>query len=188
MLQGKKRRLTAFSISDPDPEVEFLIEVRTRECAMCTILVKCVRQNNLRLRRRLVINRKESAYIGKLVHSINISIYFTIMSCALRLNCPLLRSVNPTTGHLTLNTYPMLKKQQQAIKIIRVSTLFFGLFRLSSFCFGSIETPKRPVSILNRNNRNKRLVSDSFETSFGSIFGCFESKLVSQDTLLPCLP
>jgi hypothetical protein len=36
---------------------------------------------------------------------------------------------------------------------------------------------------LNRNNRNKRLVSDSFETSFGSSFGCFESKLVSQDTL-----
>jgi hypothetical protein len=32
---------------------------------------------------------------------------------------------------------------------------------------------------LNRNNRNKRLVSDSVETSFGSIFGCFESKIVS---------
>jgi hypothetical protein len=60
---------------------------------------------------------------------------------------------------------------------------FFGLFRLFSFCFGSIETTKLPVSILNRNNRNKRLVSDSFETSFGSSFGCFESKLVSQDTL-----
>jgi hypothetical protein len=30
-----------------------------------------------------------------------------------------------------------------------------------------------------RNNRNKRFVSDSAETSFGSSFGCFESKLVS---------
>jgi hypothetical protein len=56
---------------------------------------------------------------------------------------------------------------------------FFGLFRLFSFCFGSFETPKLPVSIFNRNNRNKRLVSDSFETSFGYSFGCFESKLVS---------
>jgi hypothetical protein len=53
------------------------------------------------------------------------------------------------------------------------------LFRFLFHCFGSIETPKHAVSILNRNNRNKRLVSDSVETSFGSIFGCFESKLVS---------
>jgi hypothetical protein len=35
---------------------------------------------------------------------------------------------------------------------------FFGLFRLFLFCFGSIETPKLAVSILNRNNRNKHLV------------------------------
>jgi hypothetical protein len=56
---------------------------------------------------------------------------------------------------------------------------FFGLFRLFLLCFGSIETPKLAVSIQNRNNRNKRLVSDSVETSFGSSFGCFESKLVS---------
>jgi hypothetical protein len=39
------------------------------------------------------------------------------------------------------------------------------------------------VSVQNRNNRNKRFVSDSAETSFGSRFGCFESKLVSKDTL-----
>jgi hypothetical protein len=35
-----------------------------------------------------------------------------------------------------------------------------------------------------RNNRNKRFVSDSAETSFGSSFGCFESKLVLKDTLV----
>jgi hypothetical protein len=35
-----------------------------------------------------------------------------------------------------------------------------------------------------RNNRNKRFVSDSAETSFGSRFGCFESKLVLKDTLV----
>jgi hypothetical protein len=57
--------------------------------------------------------------------------------------------------------------------------VFFGLFRLLFHCYGSIEIPKLAVSIMNRNNRNKRPVSDSVETSFGSIFGCFESKLVS---------
>ncbi len=34
-----------------------------------------------------------------------------------------------------------------------------------------------------RNNLNKHFVSDSAETSFGFSFGCFESKLVSKDTL-----
>jgi hypothetical protein len=38
-------------------------------------------------------------------------------------------------------------------------------------CFGYFETPKQAVSILKRNNQNKRLVSDSDETSFGSSFG-----------------
>jgi hypothetical protein len=52
--------------------------------------------------------------------------------------------------------------------------LSIKLFGWSSVCFGSIETPKRK-----RNNRNKHFVSDSDETSFG----CFESKLVSKDTL-----
>ncbi len=46
-------------------------------------------------------------------------------------------------------------------------------------CFGYIETPKQAVSILKRNNRNKRLVSDIAETSFGSSFGYIETKLVS---------
>jgi hypothetical protein len=63
--------------------------------------------------------------------------------------------------------------------MIKICNTFSGLFRLFSFCFGSIETPKLPVSIFNRNIRNKRLVSDSFETSFGSSFGYFESKQVS---------
>jgi hypothetical protein len=50
----------------------------------------------------------------------------------------------------------------------------FCLFRL----FRKTETP-----ILKRNNRNKLLVSDSAETSFGFSFGCFDTKLVSEDTL-----
>ncbi len=51
----------------------------------------------------------------------------------------------------------------------------FLSFRMVFGCFGYIETPKQAVSILKRNNRNKRLVSDSAETSFGYI----ETKLVS---------
>jgi hypothetical protein len=49
------------------------------------------------------------------------------------------------------------------------------LFGWSSVCFGSFETLKLSVSVLKQNNRNKRFVSDSAETSFGSI--------VSKDTL-----
>jgi hypothetical protein len=60
----------------------------------------------------------------------------------------------------------------------------FGLFRSVSVSFGFTETPKLAVSISKRNNRNKRFVSNSAETSFGSSFGCFESKLVSKDTLI----
>jgi hypothetical protein len=67
----------------------------------------------------------------------------------------------------------MLKKFKNLLIFMSVNT-FFGLFRLFSFCFGSFETPKLPVLIFNWNNRNKRLVSESIETSFG----CFESKLV----------
>ncbi len=59
----------------------------------------------------------------------------------------------------------------------------FGLFRTVSVSFGFTNTPKLAVSIKKRNNRNKRFVSNSAETSFGSSFGCFESKLVSKDTL-----
>ena len=62
--------------------------------------------------------------------------------------------------------------------------VLFGLFRFAFFCFGLIETQKLAVSVWNRNNRNKHFFWDSAETSFGSIFGCFESKLVSLDTLV----
>ncbi len=57
---------------------------------------------------------------------------------------------------------------------------------LLSNCFGwtSVETLKLFVSVQKRNNRNKRFVSDSAETSFGSSVGCFESKLVLKDTLV----
>jgi hypothetical protein len=56
-------------------------------------------------------------------------------------------------------------------------------FGWSCVWFGCFETPKLPVSILKRNKQNKRLVSDSAETSFGSSFGCFDTKIVSEGTL-----
>ncbi len=57
-------------------------------------------------------------------------------------------------------------------------------FGCSSVYFGSRETPKHSVLVQKRNNQNKHFVWDSAETSFGPSFGCFESKLVSQDTLI----
>ncbi len=57
------------------------------------------------------------------------------------------------------------------------------LFRLSSVCLGSNETPKLSVSVRKQNKQNKSFVPDSAETSFGSSFGCFKSKLVLKDTL-----
>jgi hypothetical protein len=58
-------------------------------------------------------------------------------------------------------------------------------FGWSFVCFGCFETPKLPVSILKQNNQNKCLVSDGAETRFGSSFGCFVTKLVSEDNLVP---
>ncbi len=61
--------------------------------------------------------------------------------------------------------------------------LFLGFrccFSWSFVYFGCFETPKLPVSILKRNNRNKRLVSDRAETSFA----CFDTKIVQEDTLV----
>jgi len=62
--------------------------------------------------------------------------------------------------------------------------MVFSLFRFVSVNFGLTETPKLAVSLWRGNNRNKHFVSDNAETSFGSSFGCFESKLVSKDTLI----
>jgi hypothetical protein len=56
---------------------------------------------------------------------------------------------------------------------------FVSFFRMVFECFACIETPKQAVSVLKRNNRNKHLVSDSAETSFGSSFDYIETKLVS---------
>jgi hypothetical protein len=56
------------------------------------------------------------------------------------------------------------------IKLFRLVFCLFQFNRnIETLCF----------TVWKRNNRNKRFVSDSFETSFGSSFGCFESKLVS---------
>ncbi len=60
------------------------------------------------------------------------------------------------------------------IKLFRLVSCLFRFNRnIETLCI-SIEA-KQP---------KKRFVSDSAETSFGSSFGCFESKLVSKDTLL----
>jgi hypothetical protein len=60
---------------------------------------------------------------------------------------------------------------------IKLFPLVFCLFRfnrnIETLCFG-IEA-KQPKQIF---------CSDSAETSFGSSFGCFESKIVSKDTLI----
>jgi hypothetical protein len=54
------------------------------------------------------------------------------------------------------------------------------LFRLV-FCVFRFN---RNIENRHRNNRNKRFVSDSVNTSSGSSFGCFESKLVTKDSLV----
>jgi hypothetical protein len=85
----------------------------------------------------------------------------------------------PDPGTVILRSQSLFKKSVVFFFRNESFDTFFGLFRLFFVCFGLIETPKHPVSIFNRNNRTKRPVSDSAETSFGSSFGCFESKLVS---------
>jgi hypothetical protein len=75
---------------------------------------------------------------------------------------------------MTGKTLNFQKKYQNMLHI-KLFRLVLCLFRfngnIKNFCFG-IEA-KQP----------KRFVSDSAETSFGTSFGCFESKLVSKDTL-----
>ncbi len=65
------------------------------------------------------------------------------------------------------------------LKKVYILTNLHCCFSWSFVCIGCFETPILPVSILKRNNRNKRLVSDSADTSFG----CFDTKLVSEDNL-----
>jgi hypothetical protein len=82
------------------------------------------------------------------------------------------KSVFRNKPKLKINTFDMGVDMDMDMAI-------FLLFRFVFGWFGYIETPKQTVSILQRNNRNKRLVSDSVETSFGSSFGYIETKLVS---------
>ncbi len=57
--------------------------------------------------------------------------------------------------------------------------LLFCFFRMVFRCFGYIETPKQANLILKRNNRSKRLFSDSAKTNFSSSFTYIKTKLVS---------
>ena len=75
------------------------------------------------------------------------------------------------------------KNHKFSVKNCKICSLS-NCFGRSSVCFRSIETSKLSVLVKKRNNRNKRFVSDSAETSFCSSFGCFKSKLVSKDTLV----
>ena len=79
---------------------------------------------------------------------------------------------------------PKFKRILQEHIVESYEFVLFCLFWLAFLCFGSIETQKLAVSVKNQNNQNKRFVLDSAETSFGSSFSCFESKLVSLDTLV----
>ncbi len=82
---------------------------------------------------------------------------------------------------------PKQPKQTETVQNFPKNTKICSLsncFGWSSVWFGSIETANLSISVYNRNNRNKRFVSVSAETSFSSSFGCFESKLVSKDTLV----
>jgi hypothetical protein len=75
-------------------------------------------------------------------------------------------------------------RRPSSIHGFQLVSVCFGLFRFISVYSGLFRfnrNKKLAVSLWKRNNRNKRFVSDSAETSFG----CFESKLVSKDTL-PC--
>jgi hypothetical protein len=67
---------------------------------------------------------------------------------------------------------------------IYTTKMFKWFVSVRFLCFGSIETSKMAVSVYKRNNRNKHFFSDGTKTSFGSSFGCFDSKLVSLDTLV----
>ncbi len=58
------------------------------------------------------------------------------------------------------------------------------LFRLVICLFRFKQNIKTLCFNVDAKNRNKRFVLDSAETSFGSSFGCFESKLVLKDTLI----
>ncbi len=91
--------------------------------------------------------------------------------------CLFLFNVRQETFSLILNAQ-IWAKNMLSIKLFRLA---FCLFRFNR----NIETL---FSVQKRNNRNKCFVSDSAEASFGSSFGCFESKLVSKVTLARILP
>jgi hypothetical protein len=57
------------------------------------------------------------------------------------------------------------------------------LFRLVFWLFRLFRNTETPCFDIKAKQPKQRLVSDSAETSFGSSFGCFDTKLVSEDTL-----
>ncbi len=58
------------------------------------------------------------------------------------------------------------------------------LFQLVFFLFQNTKTPCFDIKAKQPKQTSCCLVLDSVETSFGSSFGCFDTKLVSEDTLL----
>jgi hypothetical protein len=59
----------------------------------------------------------------------------------------------------------------------------FGLLQFVLVSFGMTKTLNPPVSTKKQNNLNKSFVSDSAIASLRSCFSCFESTLISTDTL-----
>ncbi len=82
---------------------------------------------------------------------------------------------NRTVSKQAETTLYFLKKYPNMLSI-KLFRLLFCLFQFNqnpkTFCFSIKAT------------RNKRFVLDSSKTSFGSSFGCFESKLVSKESKL----
>ena len=69
-----------------------------------------------------------------------------------------------------------------------VDDLFFRFVLVGIFLFRfNRNTETRCFGKEAKHDQNKHFVLDSAETSFGSSFGCFESKLVSLDTLIVCM-
>jgi hypothetical protein len=70
--------------------------------------------------------------------------------------------------HFSLEAYIIMKKLKKLIICIRVFTLFSVCFGCFCFVLVQSEKLKLPVLIFNRNNRIKRLVSDSVKTMWES--------------------
>ncbi len=76
-----------------------------------------------------------------------------------------------------------ISKQTKQTELVRNKNTKICSLWLLFYLFRFYRNTETLFSVQKRNYRNKRFVSDSAETCFGSSFGCFELKLVSKDNL-----